>query len=92
MVRYGLGPLDAGDEQCMVTVLDFELCDSWAGTAGGQPLSGTRENTGPRYDPIPGGVDRFYHRLKWDYGVLGGLTPVISWCCILCYGHAKVRT
>ena len=49
MVRFGLGPLHAGDEQCMVTVRDFELCDSWAGADGGQPLSGTRENTGSRY-------------------------------------------
>ncbi len=32
--------------------------------------------------------NRFYRRLKWDYGVLGDLTPVISWCCILCYDHA----
>ncbi len=38
--------------------------------------------------PISGGLDRFRPFLKWDYGVLGGLTPVISWCCILCYDHA----
>ncbi len=57
-------PLHAGDEQCMVTVRDFELCDSWAGTAGGQTLSGTREYSGPRLNPIPGGFDRFYRRLK----------------------------
>ena len=73
MVRCGLGPLHAGDEQCMVTVRDFELCDSWAGAAGGQPLSGTRENTGPRYKSDLRRIESFYRVLKWDYGVLGGL-------------------
>ncbi len=46
----GLRPPLAGNEQCMVTVHDFDLCDSLQVRLGGQPLSGTRENTGPRYN------------------------------------------
>ncbi len=59
---------------------------------GGQPLLGTRENTGPWYKSDLRRIESFYRVLKWDYGVLGGLTPVISSCCILCCDHAKVRT
>ena len=33
MVGLRLLPLHAGNEQCMVTVRDFELCDSLAGAA-----------------------------------------------------------
>ena len=51
-----------------------------------------RENTGPRYNFDLKTSRSFLNRFSWDYGFLGGLTLVISRCCILSFDNAKVRT
>ena len=68
----------------------FDLFVRMAGPAMSDSLCLRRGKTlGHGLIPISRRLDRFKTVLKWDYGILGGLTPVTSWCCILCYDHAN---